>query len=64
VFPDFERGQTLQLTGRATIDWDADRQEFPGAERLVVFKIDRTIEIDQPSLQHYVFKTYSPFNPK
>ncbi len=36
VFPDFEAGATLQLTGRAAVDWDRDRAgSFPGAERLV-----------------------------
>ena len=63
VFPDFERGRTLQLTGRATIDWDFDREAFPRAERLLRFEIDQTLEIEQPGLRGYVFKSYSPFNP-
>lgn len=64
VFPDFERGRTLQLTGRATIDWDSDRKAYPGAERLLLFEIEQTIEIEQPALRGYVFKSYSRFNPK
>jgi len=63
VLPDFERGRTLQLTGRATIDWDSDRSAFPRAERLLVFEIDQVIETELPGLRSYKFKSYSPFNP-
>ena len=63
VFPDFEQGRTLQLSGSATIDWDSDRTEFPGAHRLLVFDIERVIEIEQPALSEYAFKEYSPCNP-
>lgn len=63
VFPDFVRGRTLQLTGRATIDWDSDREAFPGAERLLVIEIDQVLEMEQPGLRSYVFKSYSRFNP-
>ena len=39
---DFEGGGTLQLTGRATIEWDpAALGEFPGAERLVELRSRR-----------------------
>jgi uncharacterized protein len=41
---DFERGDTLQLTGRATIDWDpAARTEMPGAERVVEFRVEEVV---------------------
>lgn len=63
VFPDFEHGRTLQLSGSATIDWDSDRREFPGAHRLLIFDIEKLIEIEQPALSAYAFKEYSPFNP-
>ena len=37
---DFEHGGTLQLSGRARIDWDpAAREGMPGAERVVEFEI-------------------------
>ncbi len=46
LFVDFERGGTLQLTGRARILWDEERAaEFAGAERLVEFDVDEVIEI-------------------
>jgi len=64
VFPDFERGRTLQLSGLAAVDWESDRSAFPGAERLLVFTIESVIEIEQPSLSGYRFQSYSPFNPK
>lgn len=63
LFPDFERGRTLQLSGRATIDWDRDRSDFRGAQRLVVFTIEKVLEMGQPGLAKYSFKGYSRFNP-
>src|SRR5262249_47612767 len=64
VFPDFERGRVLQLSGRARIVWDFDNEEFPGAQRLLEFDVDKVIELDDPALKGYVFQGYSPFNPK
>lgn len=46
LFPDFETGATLQLTGRASIDWDsAHAAASPGAERIVEFIIDEVVEL-------------------
>jgi predicted pyridoxine 5'-phosphate oxidase superfamily flavin-nucleotide-binding protein len=46
LFLDFERGGTLQLTGRARIHWDeAHRAAFAGAERVIEYSIDEVIEI-------------------
>jgi hypothetical protein len=45
LFVDFVRGGLLQLTGEATIEWDApDQTRFPGARRLVGFRIDEVVE--------------------
>lgn len=64
LFIDFERGHTLQLTGRAEIIWDADRTaEFVGAERLVAFEIDRVLAIANANSRHWQFVEYSPANP-
>ena len=39
---DVEHGGTLQLSGRARIEWDpAARDGMPGAERVVEFEIDQ-----------------------
>lgn len=43
---DFESGDTLQLTGRTTIEWDpAAREGMPGAERVVEFLIEGVVEL-------------------
>lgn len=47
LFVDFERGSLLQLTGRASIDWDSERvAHFPGARRLVSFSLDDAVQLD------------------
>lgn len=64
LFIDFERGSTLQLTGRANIVWDAERvAEVIGAERLVEFQIDQVLEIINASPLRWRFGEYSPYNP-
>lgn len=46
LFLDFKNGNTLQLTGRTAVIWEAERAAtFPGAERVVEFHIEQTIEI-------------------
>ena len=46
LFMDFATGSLLQLTGRATIDWDSDAVAcIPGARRLVTFEIEEIIEL-------------------
>jgi len=46
LFVDFETGSLLQLTGRATIDWDSkDVARFPGARRLVAIDIEEVVEL-------------------
>ncbi len=45
IFVDFDSGATLQLTGSAAVDWDAEHATAaPGAQRLVTFDVDETIE--------------------
>ncbi len=47
LFVDFERGSLLQITGRASIDWDSEAvSEYPGAQRLVTVDIDETVELN------------------
>lgn len=46
LFVDFETGSLLQLTGRATIDWDSDEvARVPGARRIVSLEIDEVVEL-------------------
>jgi ferredoxin-NADP reductase/predicted pyridoxine 5'-phosphate oxidase superfamily flavin-nucleotide-binding protein len=46
LFLDFETGGLLQLTGRATIDWDSSEvARYAGARRLVMIDIEAVVEI-------------------
>lgn len=46
LFVDFETGSLLQLTGRATIDWESEAvARIPGARRLVTFDIEEIVEL-------------------
>ena len=46
LFVDFEQGNLLQLTGRATVDWrEPDQSKFPGARRLVEFELETAVEL-------------------
>ena len=46
LFLDFETGSLLQLTGRASIDWDSESvARIPGARRLVAFDIEEIVEL-------------------
>jgi predicted pyridoxine 5'-phosphate oxidase superfamily flavin-nucleotide-binding protein len=64
LFADFERGRTLQLTGMATLDWDAARaKRFPGAERVVDFAIEGVVDTrGRDDLRSRLLER-SPFNP-
>lgn len=45
LFVDFKSGSFLQLTGKATIDWESYKiAKFPGARRLVTLEIDEVVE--------------------
>jgi ferredoxin-NADP reductase/predicted pyridoxine 5'-phosphate oxidase superfamily flavin-nucleotide-binding protein len=44
LFVGFERGDTLQLTGRAVVDWEhPEIADIPGARRLVRFELDQAL---------------------
>jgi ferredoxin-NADP reductase/predicted pyridoxine 5'-phosphate oxidase superfamily flavin-nucleotide-binding protein len=46
LFVDFETGSLLQLTGRATIDWDSEAvARSPGARRLVTIDVEDVVEL-------------------
>ncbi|MCI0488495.1 MAG: pyridoxamine 5'-phosphate oxidase family protein [Blastocatellia bacterium] len=64
LFIDFERGSTLQITGKAGVIWDRNRAaEFAGAERLVEFRVDEVIEAAGATRLRWRFVDYSRFNP-
>jgi predicted pyridoxine 5'-phosphate oxidase superfamily flavin-nucleotide-binding protein len=64
LFVDWERGDTLQLTGRGRIDWSGDRaRPVPGALRLVEFEVDRVVQIPAASRLRWRYQSPSPVNP-
>jgi hypothetical protein len=64
LFLDFESGDTLQLTGRARLDWDPERvAAFRGAQDVVViFEADEVLEARGGGV-HGRLLEYSPVNP-
>ncbi len=64
LFLDFDTGSTLQLAGEAHINWDASEiAKYNGAERLVTFRIEQAVEIENRLPLRWEFESYSPFNP-
>jgi uncharacterized protein len=64
LFLDFEQGGTIQLSGTAQIVWDEERaQFFPGAERIIEFRILRVIETKNANPLRWKFVEYSSDNP-
>lgn len=65
LFLDFEQGRTLQVTGRAGIEWDPGKIDaVPGAERLVHLNAEEAVEITGRLPFRLALRDYSPFNPK
>lgn len=65
LFIDFDTGRTLQLTGRASIDWSPERVgTFPGAERVVDFELEQIIDTQAGFPLVAKFRQYSRNNPK
>ena len=64
LFIDFENGGTLQLSGTADIIWDKERADpFPGAERIIEFKVLKVIETENATALRWKFLEYAPDNP-
>jgi uncharacterized protein len=63
LFLDFANGGILQLTGQAEVMWDVDHAAiFPGAERVVEFRVEQVVEIANAMPLRFEFVQYSPFN--
>ena len=61
LFLDFDTGSILQVTGEAEIIWGEERaKEFPGAERIVSFRIEGTNHIEHALPYSWEFEDYSP----
>ena len=64
IFVDFDKGSTLQLTGRAKILWEEDIvSTFLGAQRVILFHLDQVVESSTRNSIHFEFIDYSPYNP-
>ena len=64
LFIGFESGRTLQLSGRAAIDWDAARAAtMAGAARIIDLEIDEIVDNPHGFPLLYEFHEYSHFNP-
>jgi predicted pyridoxine 5'-phosphate oxidase superfamily flavin-nucleotide-binding protein len=64
LFIDFDSGRTLQLTGRAMIDWNQQHASLvKGAERIVDFELEELIDNLQGFPLRYELVGYSPFTP-
>ncbi|MFD9304212.1 pyridoxamine 5'-phosphate oxidase family protein [Streptomyces sp. NPDC060048] len=64
LFLDWESGNTLQLTGKARINWaEGDRAAVPGALRMCEFDIERVVQIDGATRLRWAFGGPSPYNP-
>ena len=64
LFVDWNTGATLQITGEAEIQWNAESAfPFPGAERVLRFHVAAVIEIENALPLRGALESYSPFNP-
>jgi predicted pyridoxine 5'-phosphate oxidase superfamily flavin-nucleotide-binding protein len=61
---DWERGDTLQLSGTAVVDWSPERAEsLPGARRVVDFTVDRVVETTGAHGLRWSLEALSRFTP-
>jgi len=59
LFVDWDTGETLQITGKATLDWDPDRvAAWPKAERLVGVRVEEVV--DRPAGLPIIWELVEP----
>ena len=64
LFVDWERGDILQISGRAAIDWSRERTaRFPGAQRVVDVAVERVRAVGGVLPGRWVLEERSRFNP-
>jgi uncharacterized protein len=65
LFMDFEQGDLLYLTGEATVIWNGDEiKRYAGAERLLIFRLDRGYRLAGGLPGLWSAPTFSPFLDK
>lgn len=61
LFPDFARGVLLYLTGHTEIQWEgAEVESFVGAQRLLVFHLERAVLVENSLPFRWDLEHYSP----
>jgi len=61
LFIDFETGDMLQVTGEAEILWETHHtHRFPGAKRVIAFRVEKLRHIERALPLNSAFKGYSP----
>jgi len=65
LFVDWDTGATLQVTGSAVVDYDAERAaaEFPGAARVIDVVVTMAVETAARLPGAWTAPEYSRFNP-
>lgn len=65
LVPDWDTGAALQITGTATVDWDPDAAaaEFPGAQRVVGFRVIEVVHRPNALPTGWTAAEASRFNP-
>lgn len=62
LFFGFDSGRSLQLTGRASVDWsEARTKNYAGAQRVIDVAVDEVREVPEATALRYRFEAYSPF---
>jgi uncharacterized protein len=62
LFFDFESGRSLQITGRASVDWSEGRaKKYAEAQRVIDVAVDEVREVPEATALRYRFEAYSPF---
>lgn len=65
LFPDWDTGGLLQVSGRATVDWDpASAAPLAGAERVVEFTVDAVRQTRHALATRWSPARLSRYNPK
>jgi len=62
LFLDFDSGDTLQLTGRGEVlwEWPHDDPTFRGAQRVIQFQVDETVQLTSAVPLVWDFLGYAP----
>ena len=64
LFVDFQKGTTLQLSGRGVVKWKQQAEQGKsGTDRAVQIEIERVIETQTALSLNWIFENYSPVNP-